>query len=88
MSIASEKALFKYSEVVGVKKVLLSLPDLVHQRPRVRHRPRADLQVLLPMAQGQGIGGLLRWHPRRPLGLPHHRHDRRDLRIRRPLQVT
>ena len=38
------------------------------------------------MAQGEGDVGLLRRHHRRAPGLARHRHDRRVLRLRRPLQ--
>ena len=61
-------------------------PDPFSVRAGLRHRPRAYVPLLLPVAQGEGDVGLFRRDHRRAPRLARHRDDRGVLRLRRPLQ--
>ena len=62
--------------------------DIVPVWAGVCDRAGENLQILLPVAQGQGQRGILRGHPGGAAGLAHHRHVRRAVRLRRLVQVS
>lgn len=70
-----------------LSQLRLIFPDPVCGRPRVRHRPGEDFQVLLPEAQDEGHQLLPRGRVHSADRMAHRRRGARVLRLFPPVQV-